>query len=191
MPRVLVAYATEEGQTTKIAAHVAQVLSERNLDVDLRALTGDGVDLTPYNGVLVSASVHAGRFSADLVAFVRNHREELEARRSAFLPVSLSKAVAESVTSPPERRAEGRADLKKAVNLLLQETGWRPTEVHEVAGALPYTRLGFFKRLLLRSIAGQTGLPTDTSQNHEFTDWVDLDAFAVHYERVLRGTALA
>ena len=191
MERVLVLYATQEGQTQKVASHLGRALSARGVEVETRELGDATLDLADYEGVLLAASVHVGGFPPDLVAFVRDHREALEDRHAAFLPVSLSKAVAESVTSPPERRSEGRADLAKAVALFLQETGWQPAEVHEVAGALPYTRLGFFKRLLLRGIAGQTGLPTDTSRDHEFTDWVDLDTFADHYERVLRGTALS
>jgi hypothetical protein len=50
--------------------------------------------------------------------------------------------------------------------------------VKEVAGALKYTRYGWLKRRVMRYIAGKAGGSTDTSRDHEYTDWEDLRVFA-------------
>ena len=60
----------------------------------------------------------------------------------------------------------------------VNETGWNATHVHPVAGALLYRQYGVIVRLVMRFIARQTGATTDTSRDHEYTDWEALDRFA-------------
>ena len=43
-----------------------------------------------------------------------------------------------------------------------------------VAGALPYTRYGWIKRMMMRRIVAKAGGDTDTSRDYEYTDWNDL-----------------
>jgi menaquinone-dependent protoporphyrinogen oxidase len=50
--------------------------------------------------------------------------------------------------------------------------------VHPVAGALLYRQYGAIVRLVMRFIAMQTGATTDTSRDHEYTNWEALDRFA-------------
>ncbi len=58
-----------------------------------------------------------------------------------------------------------------------RETGWTPAITRHVAGALRYTEYDYFKRLIMRRIARQQGGDTDTSRDHEYTDWDDLTRF--------------
>jgi menaquinone-dependent protoporphyrinogen oxidase len=53
----------------------------------------------------------------------------------------------------------------------VEKAGWHPNAVACVAGRLAYTQYGFLKRLILRQIAKKEGASTDTSRDHEFTDW--------------------
>jgi menaquinone-dependent protoporphyrinogen oxidase len=46
------------------------------------------------------------------------------------------------------------------------------------AGALAYTKYGFFKRLALRYIAWRVGAPTNPARDYEFTDWEAVTRFA-------------
>lgn len=58
-----------------------------------------------------------------------------------------------------------------------EETGWHPTRVKPVAGALLYTKYGLLLRFVMKLIAKRAGGATDTSRDHKYTDWVALDRF--------------
>ncbi len=60
------------------------------------------------------------------------------------------------------------------------ETGWEPDRTLTVAGALKYRQYGL-KRFAMRGIAGRAGGDTDTSRNHEYTDWDDVESFALEF----------
>ena len=45
------------------------------------------------------------------------------------------------------------------------------------AGGLLYREYGFLKRWMMKKIAREAGKDTDTSKNHEYTDWNAVDRF--------------
>ena len=63
------------------------------------------------------------------------------------------------------------------VDELLSETGFQPDTVGLFAGALAYTKYNIFVRLVMKRIARKEGAPTDTSRDHELTNWPALDRF--------------
>ena len=66
------------------------------------------------------------------------------------------------------------------------DTGWQPAFVKPVAGALMYSRYNLLIRFVMKRIARQAGASTDTSRDHEFTDWAALDVFV---ESLLQSAA--
>jgi menaquinone-dependent protoporphyrinogen oxidase len=56
-------------------------------------------------------------------------------------------------------------------------TGFRATTHKPIAGALLYRQYNWLVRLVMKRIAKAEGGSTDTSRDHEYTDWVDLDRF--------------
>jgi len=178
---VAILYATREGQTRRIAEHVGATLRTRGFTVDVldvgRNVSAD-FDLTRYAAAIVAASVHIGKHEREMVEFVKSHRAALERVPSAFLSVSLSEAGAEDAGATAERRERAAASVKTVVDGFLRQTGWSPTHVHPVAGALLYRQYGTIVRLVMRFIAKQAGATTDTSRDHEYTDWEALDRFA-------------
>ena len=58
------------------------------------------------------------------------------------------------------------------------------------AGALVYTRYGWLKKRLMRSIAKRDGSDTDMSRDHEYTDWDAVDEFARDALGVIETAAL-
>jgi menaquinone-dependent protoporphyrinogen oxidase len=177
MKSILVIYATRDGHTRRIAEHICAVLGSRQLSADLR----NAVDVPrefsveEYSAAIVCASVHLGRHEKEITRFVKLHLAALERMPSAFLSISLSAAGALNMCGSPELRAKARVDVKRMIDTFLTETGWHPSQIEIVAGALPYTRYNFALRFIMRRIARQTGAPTDTSRDYEFTDWADLD----------------
>ncbi|THE63897.1 protoporphyrinogen oxidase [Salinadaptatus halalkaliphilus] len=172
--RVLVCYASSEGQTATIADRMRAVL-EREGDavdrVDLAAVPAD-LDVGSYDGVVVGASIHRGSHQRNATAFVRSHRETLNRLPSAFFSVSLTAAH----DAPEDRRPA--TDLLEA---FLAETGWNPDTTLSVAGALKYSEYGLLTRFVMRHIAGKTGRDTDTSRDYEYTDWDDVEAFTLEF----------
>jgi len=72
-------------------------------------------------------------------------------------------------------------DLARLHQRFLDQTGWAPSRHRFVAGALRYTRYGWLKRMVMKWIAGKAGGSTDTSRDHEYTDWDELGRFAAEF----------
>lgn len=171
MARILIVYGTTEGQTRKIGQRIAAVAQARGHDVqtvDSATLSGP---LTggEHDAVLVGASLHRGRYQSSVERFVRTNLALLNRLPSAFFGVSLVAA---------SRDREHAKEADKLVERFLAETGWRAARSASLAGALPYSRYGFFKRLLMRLIVWREGGDTDASRDYEYTDWDAVDGFA-------------
>jgi len=121
-----------------------------------------------------------------MVQFVKRHIEELNRIPTAFLSVSLSEAGAEDTKAPQERRAQAVLDVRKMIEGFLVETGWHPTLVRAVAGALPYTKYNLLMRFIMKWISRRAGGDTDTSRDYEYTDWAAVERFAAEFEAPLR-----
>jgi len=179
MKPIAILYATREGQTRRIAEHVAATLRARNITAcvaEVRSLAPTFA-LGDYAGLILAASIHAGRHEREMVAFVKQHRAELEGTNAAFLSVSLSEAGAERASSPPEIRAQSAKETREAIEAFFTETGWHPAQVKPIAGALLYREYGLLKRVLMRMIVKKKGGDIDTSRDYEYTDWDALDRF--------------
>jgi menaquinone-dependent protoporphyrinogen oxidase len=180
MSSVLVLYGTGEGQTAKVASRIAETLDDRghdatSIDIENRS---DEFSLAPFDAVLIGSSIHVGTHDEQIREFVRTNRDELERLPTGFFQVSLSSAV-----DDPERRAEAA----NYVDTLLEETDWHPDRIGLFGGALRYSKYGFLKRLLMKRIAkGATG-DVDTSQDYEYTDWAEVDAFASDFAAFVEG----
>ncbi len=171
--RVLVFYATIEGQTRKIAEFIAG-LSEKDgheviiTDANQMGFVGAGT----YDATIMCAPVHIGRYPTPFVHFAQEWKDALNSRASAFVSVSLAIA---------SEDADERQEAEEVASELLQTTGWTPRSVHHCAGALKYTEYDFFKRWMMKRIAGKEGDRTDTSQDYELTDWDGLEGFVTQF----------
>ena len=159
MSRILIAYDTTEGQTRKVVhymndavrrtGHAPQVIDIR------RPPSGFSVD--GFDAILVGASIHMGKHSRHLSAFVRRHKVRLEAIPTGFFSVSLSAAGTE----------KQKADADRWLNEFLRQVDWSPTIKTTFAGGLAYRKYGgFVKRWIMKRIARDAGGDTDTSKNH-------------------------
>ena len=167
---ILVVYGTTEGQTRKIADFMANRLRDRGSEVSLIDSIDipKDLDVDGFDAVVAAGSVHNGRHQAALFQFARDRRASLRAKPTAFVSVSLSMA---------SDAKEDRLDAAACVDRFTEAAEWTPTVTHLVAGAIRYSQYDFFKSWMLRMIASTKGASTDTSKDHEFTDWQDLEAF--------------
>jgi menaquinone-dependent protoporphyrinogen oxidase len=173
-PRILIVYGTRYGQTAKVAARIGQVLTRQGCEATLSR--GDelppDLDLGRFDGVMVGASYIVGRHQDYVERFIRAHVEALNRLPSAFFSVSGAAGSPE-----PESREEARRNLEK----LLAATGWQPTLATPVGGAIAYTQYGALVRWLMKQIARRTGRSTDTTRDHEYTDWPAVEQFATEF----------
>jgi len=169
MPRILIVYGTTDGQTAKICYFLASEMMRLGAEVDLVEAGTRSAEPSGHDAVVVAASVHAGGHQRSIIRWAHDHAAGLGAVPNVFISVCLGAL---------QKEPKVRADLDRIREGFQERTGWRPDQVKEVAGALKYTRYGWLKRMAMRYIAGRAGGSTDTSRDHEYTDWMDLKEFA-------------
>jgi menaquinone-dependent protoporphyrinogen oxidase len=177
MTNILLVFHTSEGQTAKIAERVAAVLRDDGLDVELHDVAG-APGPEAFDGVVLGDSIHAGRHSRELTRYLEEHRVALALRPTALFQVSLPSA-------NPD--AEHTATAQKLIHDLEERTGCDPDLVGLFAGALVYTRYGWMKRHIMRSIARKEGGDTDLSRDYEYTDWAAVEQFAHDLGTIVRS----
>lgn len=183
MKRIAILYATREGQTRRIAEHVTATLLARAASPDMfdvRRLPSS-FDARGYDAIVLAASVHAGRHEREMVAFVKEHRAELEQKPTAFLSVSLAEAGAERASATAAERAKSAREAEQVMEKFFDETSFHPLAARRIAGALAYLEYGPLKRLAMRWISKRAGGDTDTSRDFDYTDWAALDRFVEEF----------
>lgn len=182
--RILLVYGTSYGHTERIARHMATMLQLGGAVVDVRSgdRHDDRIDPRQYDAVMIGASVIFGRHQPYIERFILSHRAWLRSVPSAFFSVS----GAAGGTDPSER-----AEAQRQVDRFLVHAGWRPTRVATIAGEVAYTRYSWPLRMMMKLISARVGRPTDTSRDHEMTDWPRVERFATefldHVVRVIDG----
>src|SRR5271156_2762876 len=170
MSKYLIVYGTKEGQTEKIAQFIGDIITHQGHQADLynaRTLPNHFL-LDGYTGIIVGSSVHMGYWSTETRQFIRKYHQELENIPSAFFSVSMAAASQDpSAATRLDRQVQG----------YLESTGWHPTKKVHFAGCLAYTKYGFFTRAMMKGIAKSTHESTDTSADHEYTDWDKVTEF--------------
>jgi menaquinone-dependent protoporphyrinogen oxidase len=171
VPRILILYGTTDGHTAKVAAALADTLQMEGAHVELvdAARRGPSPHAEDYAAVIVAASVHASGYQHAVRQWVQANVAALGDRPAAFVSVCLGVL---------QRDAAVDRELQLILEKFYAQTGWRPEVTKIVAGALPYTRYGWLKRLVMRRIAAKAHGDVDTTRDYEYTDWADLRGFA-------------
>lgn len=167
--KLLIVYGTTEGQTEKIAEFLRDEAARGGNEVTLVNAHRKPPAPDDFDKVILAASVHMLDYQSSVKHYARKHHKTLNEKSTAFLSVSLTAADTDD--------KEGWEDLDKMVAKFKEKTGWEPTVVKQVAGALKYVQYNWFKRYIMRKISENHGGETDTSKDHEYTNWEDLKKF--------------
>lgn len=170
MSRFLVLFASHYGQTRVIAEAIASRLRGYGHEVALVDARSGAQRASPpedFDVVVLGSRIEMGRHASDISAYIDNHRAALRDMPTAFFSVSM--AASDASAGPDPARYMGT---------LFDEHGWHPTRCAAIAGGLPYRKYGWITRLVMKGISRKHGHPTDTSRNHELTDWKAVDRFA-------------
>ena len=183
MKPILLIYATREGHTRRIAEHLGALLAaqQRTFELVDAAQPPEGFSLAKYCAAIVGASLHAGKHEPEMAQLVKGHLNELQQIPTLFLSVSLSERTVEDPQAGAQKRAQAEADVARTIDSFLKETGWRPSNVAAVAGALLYSKYNFVVRFIMKRISRKAGGPVDTSRDYEFTDWTKLDLLIAEF----------
>ncbi|QJR14230.1 flavodoxin domain-containing protein [Usitatibacter palustris] len=170
MSRVLVVFASVEGQARRIAERIGAALKAQGHGVSLVPADSIGLadEVSLHDGVVVGGSVRFGSHSRALISFAREARDAIDSRPNAFFSVCLSAGG----PNPKPAVAQGYIDA------FMTATGWKPRRVAGFAGSLLYSRYNPILRFVMRLISRKAKGETDTSRDYEYTDWGAVDAFA-------------
>lgn len=170
----LIIYGSKEGQTQKIAQYIAEQLQQKGQQITTLPVGQLATDesLTNYDAVIVGGSIHIGKYPKQLEKFVSTNRDRLNKVPSAFFTVCLA---------IHSQRVDSQQAALKFGNDFLAKTGWQPALTATFAGAVTYTRYNFITRFLMKKISQKEGGSTDTSRDHEYTDWAKVKQFAEEF----------
>ncbi len=170
--KILIIYGTIEGQTRKIARFMEEVLQDAGHKVAIANAIEEPPSPGAYDAVLVGSSIHMHKYNSAIVDYATRHATTLNGMPSAFFSVCMA------VASDLE---EEHREAEKIASDFLDQVGWQPMQVQQIAGALKYTQYDFFKRLIMKMIAKKEGGSTDTSRDHEYTDWEMVKKFVLEF----------
>ena len=166
--KVLIVYGSTEGQTRKIANFLKEEIKKLGHEVSLADATDKPPHPAGFDLVLIGASVHVHKYQTAVLHYIKTNVEALNKTQSGFFSVSMAAASGD---------AESLNELNDVTTAFLKDTGWTPSCIEQVAGALLYTHYDFFKKLIMRMIQKRKGGNTDVSGDYEYTDWTKLKVF--------------
>ena len=170
--KILIVYGTTEGQTRKISHFMEAVLKDGGHEVTVADAPETPPSPSSYDAVIIGASIHIHKYQSAVLRYITHHIEALNKIPGAFFSVCL--AVASDMD-------EEHKEAAKITNDFLEHTGCKPLMTTHIAGALKYTQYGFFTRLVMKRIARREGRTTDTSKDHEYTNWDAVREFAEEF----------
>jgi menaquinone-dependent protoporphyrinogen oxidase len=179
MAKILILYASAEGQTARIAARVVGSLVGSGHQVEAHYATPGRrmPDFAAYDAIVVGASVHYGHHPRFLSSQLERQRTALARRPGAFFSVSLS---ADGPGAKPDA-------ARRYADEFLRRIGWEPGRTATFGGALRYSEYPAWKRFLVGLFVRVAGGDTDPSRDYEYTDWRAVERFAEGFEQSLRA----
>ena len=176
--KLLIVYGTTEGQTRKIALFMEGVMKQEGHSVTVCDASENPPAPDGFDAILIGASIHISKYQSPVTHYITHHVQQLNKMPGAFFSVCMAVA--------SEHEEEHQA-ARKITGDYLSHAGWKPALVTQVAGALKYTQYDFFKRLIMKYIAKKEGGSTDTSRDHEYTDWAAVKKFVLEFAKYATG----
>ena len=170
MAEILIVYSTTDGHTRTICERMRQVLEGQGHRVTLVSLDEHpDVDVRSCDKIVIGASIRYGKHQPVVADFIQRNETLLDTRPNAFFSVSL-------VARKPNRN---RPETNPYLRRFLQRITWRPRALAVFAGKLDYPRYGAIDRSVIRLIMWMTKGPTKPDAVVEYTDWQQVEAFAL------------
>lgn len=179
-PRVLIVYGSSYGQTARIAARIRHLLTEHGFVVTLRRGEDVPADFSAagFDGILVGGSMIRRKYQKSIRRFVERHVTLLNVLPSGFFAVS---------GAAGSREPRGRVEAQRLMHGFCTRAGWTPRLSASMAGAIAYTKYNPLLRWMMKRISAAEGGSTDTSRDHEYTDWNQVAEFAAEFAALVES----
>jgi menaquinone-dependent protoporphyrinogen oxidase len=179
--KILIIYGTSYGQTAKIATQMQAILIHGGYQVTVvNAAAAAAPPLDSFDAIVVGSSIIAHGHQKAVERFIRAQIGRLKTIPGAFYSVSASAA---------SQSAGGRAAADRLRDEFLAKMGWEPQLRASIAGAVNYTRYNPFVRWYMKRASAKEGGSTDTSRDHEYTDWQQVQRFADDVARLVERSS--
>jgi menaquinone-dependent protoporphyrinogen oxidase len=167
---ILLLYSTVDCHTLHICERIAHVIQGLGCETTIVSVDdAKGLDLKAFSRIVIGASIRYGHHRPDVAALIARHQTELESRPSAFFCVNV-------VARKPNKNTP---QTNPYARKFLDSIAWKPQLAAVFAGKLDYPRYGFIDRQMIRFIMLLTQGPTDPRTVVEFTDWTQVESFAL------------
>ena len=159
--KLLILYSTVDGHAKHICEY-AQTKLKKDKDIVIASLDDDSEQkLADFDEILLGASVRYGFHRKNVYEFVRENKEELLKKKTAFFSLNLT-------ARKPEKASP---DTNPYIVKFLKKVDWDPDLKSVFAGRLDYPSLNCPNRLAILLIMAITNGPKDLSKVHDFTNW--------------------
>ena len=163
--KLLILYSTVDGHAKHICEY-AQTKLKKDKDIVIASLDDDSEQrLADFDEILLGASVRYGFHRKNVYEFVRENKEELLKKKTAFFSLNLT-------ARKPEKASP---DTNPYIVKFLKKVDWDPDLKSVFAGRLDYPSLNCPNRLAILLIMAITNGPKDLSKVHDFTNWSKVD----------------
>ena len=161
--KVLVAYASSEGQTRKIARWISDRIADSGHSVELASVAdAAGIDFGRFDRVILAASIHVGHYQRAFTDFVSTEAKNMRGTQVLFLSNSLAAA---------GHDAEEWTGLDRVLSDICAATGWTPDKTEQIAGAYKPSQYDVFRRFVMRRIVAAKDPQAELDADKEYTDW--------------------
>ena len=161
--KVLVAYASSEGQTRKIARWISDRIADSGHSVELASVAdAAGIDFGRFDRVILAASIHVGHSQRAFTDFVSTEAKNMRGTQVLFLSISLAAA---------GHDAEDWTGLDRVLSDFCAATGWTPDKTEQIAGAYKPSQYDVFRRFVMRRIVAAKDPQAELDADKEYTDW--------------------
>ncbi|MDJ0753576.1 MAG: flavodoxin domain-containing protein [Ardenticatenaceae bacterium] len=171
--KVLVAYASQYGSTSEVAAAIGDLFCERGAAVDVASIA-DINDLAPYQAVIIGSPIHSEVWTPEAVAFVETHQAVLSQIPVAYFLTCMTLGLAPDTPEIRDRVA-GYLDPVRS-----QIPAVQPVDIGLFAGALDYSKMSYAMQLLYRGFA-------EDDTDGDYRDWDAIRAWAAEVQPKLLG----
>lgn len=170
MSTLLILYATTDGHTRKICLRLKQVIEEQGHEVTLQSIDNEAdLNMDLFDKIVLGASIRYGKHSRQVYDLINKHQQLLNSKPNAFFSVNV-------VARKPEK---SQPDTNPYLIKFLRQISWQPEELAVFAGKIDYPKYRFWDRQMIRLIMWMTKGPTDPKTVVDFTNWQQVDDFAV------------
>ena len=170
----LIIYSTTDGQTKKICETIKDTSENKNFYEILSLEEAFNIEIDKYEQIIIGASIRYGKHNSRVYKFIKNNKDALDKKKSAFFSVNV-------VARKPEKSTP---TTNPYIKKFLKKTNWRPNKLGVFAGKIDYPSLTFLNRSIIRLIMFITRGPTDIKNVYEFTDWEGVKIFSKELDQM-------